>query len=241
MAKGLNYNKLGLVVVLVFIFQNVNANSENSIFNTRFTVDFMSMHTWRGYATSYNPTIEPTFELSTDNSTTGIWTAQSIDGKYTEIDLYFTYKYKNISFTVFDYYCPSSYKSSDEITDYSKYTTKHTIELDLEINRLFKSPINFLVATMIYGDDLDSESKANRYSTYFQFAYSKEIKENTFDLVLGFNAFKSYYADQFGIVNAGISASRNLKAFKSKEIPLQASLITNPLMNSLFLKFGFTL
>ena len=98
-----------------------------------------------------------------------------------------------------------------------------------------------MVATMVYGDDLDSETSENRYSTYFQFGYSTIIDQNNIDLVLGFNTFESYYADKFGVVNAGISTSRNLKLFKKKEIPLQASLITNPMMNNLFIKFGFTL
>lgn len=241
MAKRVQLSKLALLVALVLVIKINYANTKEGIFKTRFTIDFMSMHTWRGYATSYTPTIEPTFQLSTSNSTTGIWAAHSIDNKYTEIDLYFTYYYKNISLTIFDYYCPPSYKSSDEITNYDRYSTKHTIELALNVNNILKTPVHFMIATMVYGDDLDSETNQNRYSTYFQLAYSTEINENNIDLVLGFNAFKSYYADQFGVVNAGIKTSRNLKAFKAKELPLQAALIANPLMNTLYIQFGFTL
>lgn len=242
MKKGFIYNKLTFLLIFLSAYQYSSASNENSIFNANFSVDFMSMHTWRGYATSDMPTVEPSLELSTANSKVGIWAAHSIDGKYSEIDLYFSYQYKNITFSVFDYYCPPSYKETDEITNYTRYSTKHTIELALEYNNMFKSPFNFMVASMVYGDDLNSETKENRYSTYFQFSYSTTIEKNSIDLVLGFNAFdNTYYADSFGIVNAGITTTRNLKAFKSKEIPLQASLITNPTMNSLFLKFGFTL
>lgn len=94
---------------------------------------------------------------------------------------------------------------------------------------------------MVYGDDIHPETQEHRYSTYFELGYSTKIDESAVNLVLGFNAFESYYGDQFGVVNAGIGVSRNLKAFKTKEIPLKAALVTNPLANSLFLKFGFTL
>ncbi len=241
MLKGLFKNKFSFVVLFVIAFFNVNANTSDNFLKANFSVDFMSMHTWRGYATSYAPTIEPTVEISTGNSTTGIWAAQSIDNKYTEIDLYLTYNYKNISFTIFDYYCPPTYKSSSEITNFEKYSTKHTIELALEVSSIFKSPFDFMIATMVYGDDIHDETMKNRYSTYFQFGYSTIINKNNINLVLGFNAFESYYSNSFGVVNTGISTSRNIKVFNKKEIPLQASLITNPANNSLFIKFGFTL
>ncbi len=241
MFRGLHYNKLVLSLVSLFAFQQLDANDKNSIINANISVDFMSMHTWRGYATSYSPTVEPTFELSTPNSTFGIWAAHSIDNNYSELDLYFTQTYKNISFTIFDYYCPPSYKNSNEITDYTQNTTKHTIELALEYSNMFNTPFNFMVASMIYGDDTNSEGK-NRYSTYFQLSYSTAIDKNTLDLVLGFNVFdNSYYADSFNVVNAGITTTRNLKVFKKKDISMQASLITNPVNDSLFLKFGFSL
>ena len=241
MKSGLNSYKL-ILAGLIFLFsQQSFANTKIDLFNTNFLVDFRSIHTWRGTAVSYSPTIEPSFEITRNNSTTGIWFAQSIDGNYTELDLYFTYKFKSLSFTIYDYYCPPSIQASNEIANYDKYTTKHTIELNLAYNGTPLFPIKILVATMVYGDDINSETNQKNYSTYFQFGYTAEIDNNSIDIFLGFNSFKSYYGDQFGVVNAGLTASKNIKTFKTKEIPVQASLITNPLANSLFLTFGFTL
>ncbi|NOQ24733.1 MAG: hypothetical protein GQ564_05155 [Bacteroidales bacterium] len=239
----LNKYKLAIAILFIIAVQklNANANTKNDLFNTVFKVDFLSMHTWRGFATSYSPTIEPSFEFTTNKSTTGIWLAHSIDGNYSELDLYFTHIWRNFSFTIYDYYCPQTYKESNEITNYYKSTTKHTIELDVEFKGTPKFPITVLVATMIYGDDQNQETNKNIYSTYFQLAYSKTIKKNNFNFALGFNAFESYYGSQFGIVNVGIDMIRNITVFKTKEIPLQSSLLANPLKNSLFLKFGFTL
>jgi hypothetical protein len=238
-----NRYKLTYAILFIIAFQKLNANenSKNELFNTVFKVDFMSMHTWRGIATSYSPTIEPSIEFAANKSTTGVWLAHSIDGKYSELDLYFTQTWRNFSFTLYDYYCPQTYKESNEIMNYNKSTTKHTIELDVEFKSTSKFPIAVLLATMVYGDDQNQETNKNKYSTYFQVSYSKTIKRNNFILALGFNAFESYYGNQFGIVNVEVDIIRNAKVFKTKEIPLQTSLAANPLKNTLFLKFGFTL
>ena len=94
---------------------------------------------------------------------------------------------------------------------------------------------------MVYGDDLNSDTNKNNYSTYLELGYSNEIENNTVNLFIGFNTFKSYYGDNFGVVNAGLTVSRKLNFHKTIEIPVQASLVTNPINSSLFLNFGFTL
>jgi len=243
MKSSLYVYRLAFAVIFIFVSQRLYSDEHEKIeiLNAEFKVDFMSMHTWRGFATSKSPTIEPSFVISRNNSTTGIWLAHSLDGNYSELDLYFTYNLKSFSFTVYDYYCPPSYRESSEITNFDKYSTNHTIEIDVAFKGTQNFPVSFLVATMVYGDDKNQETKENRYSTYFQLAYSTNIDNNNINLALGFNAFDSYYGDKFGVVNASIGINRPLKVFKTKEIPLQAALITNPLANSLFLKFGFTL
>jgi len=243
MKSGFLSYKLALAIFFIFASHQLFAseNAEIKVLNAVFKVDFMSMHTWRGFATSYSPSIEPSFEIRRNNTTTGVWLAHSIDGNYSELDLYLTHKLKAFSFTIYDYYCPPSYRESNEITNYDKYTTKHTIELNAAFNGTQNFPISVLIATMVYGDDKHRETQEHRYSTYFELGYSTKIDECAIRLVLGFNAFESYYGDQFGLVNTGVGVVKNITAFKTKEIPLQASLIANPMANSLFLKFGFTL
>jgi hypothetical protein len=241
MRSGLNSYKLSFFALAIFVSQASFANKNNELLNTNIKVDFRSMHIWRGIASSYVPTIEPSFEVSKNNSTTGIWLAQSIDGNYTELDLYFTYKHKDFSFTLFDYYCPPSIQASNEIANYNQPNTNHTIELNLGFTGNERIPFSVLLATMIYGDDLDSETNKNRYSSYIQLGYSTKIENSSIDLFVGISPFKSYYGETAGIVNAGITATKDLAISKTKSIPMQASLITNPMTNSLFLNFGFTL
>lgn len=240
MKSGLVHYSIVFCIIIISS-QSGFANKEINIIDTDIHVDFRSMHIWRGIATSYSPTIEPTFEINRKNYTTGIWLAQSFDGNYSELDLYLNYNYRDFSFTVYDYYCPPTIQASSEIANYRKNTTKHTLELNFSFNGNKQLPINILLATMVYGDDINSETNKNNYSTYLQFGYSTVIDENTIELFLGLNTFESYYGENFGIVNAGLTASRNLNVHKSLIVPIQASLITNPLANSLFLSFGFTL
>jgi len=230
-----------LLAVFLLSFRPVFSDNNIKLLNTNVQLDFRTMHIWRGLATSYTPTFEPTFEITRNNTTTGIWFAQSIDGNYTELDLYFIYNFGNFSFTLYDYYCPPSIETSHEITNYERNTTKHTIELDLAFHGTGQFPLKVLVATMVYGDDINPKTNKNYYSTYVELGYTAEIEKNSLDLFLGFNIFESYYGDTFGVVNAGLTASRNLKITESFELPVQASIITNPLANSLFLNFGFTL
>jgi hypothetical protein len=241
MRSGLNSYKLSFLVVIIFASKSSFANTNVEVFNTNIKVDFRSMHIWRGIASSYVPTIEPSFEVNKNNSTTGIWIAQSIDGNYTELDLYFTYNYKDFSFTLFDYYCPPSIQASNEIANYNQPNTNHTIELNLAFTGNEKVPLSILVATMIYGDDLDPETNKNRYSSYIQLDYSTKIENSSINLFVGINPFKSYYGESAGIANAGLKATKNLTISKTKTIPVEASLVTNPMKNTLFLNFGFTL
>ncbi|MCK5029126.1 MAG: hypothetical protein KAR57_05795 [Bacteroidales bacterium] len=241
MRSGINSYKLSFFVLAIFVSQSTFANKNIEIINTNIKVDFRSMHIWRGIAASYVPTIEPTFEVSKNNSKTGIWMAQSIDGNYTELDLYFTYNYSDFSFTLYDYYCPPSIQASNEIANYNQNNTNHTIELNLAFSGNEKIPFNVLIATMIYGDDLNSETNKNNYSTYIQVGYSAKIENSSVDLFVGISPFKSYYGETAGVVNAGLTTTKNLSLSKTKAIPVQASLITNPMKRSLFLNFGFTL
>lgn len=222
--------------VTQFLFAgNVNTPAVN------FSVDFRSMHVWRGIATSTTPTLEPSLTFTKNNYSTGIWAAQSIDGNYSEIDIYFKYDFRNFSFTVYDYYCPTSFSGGDEFADFNEYTTKHTIELDIAYHGSPEVPFHFLIATMVYGDDKNHETFDNYYSTYFEIGYNTNIKHNNIQLFLGFNAFPGYYGEKFGVVNSGLTVINHLDISKNRTIPFQASLITNPMNQLLYLVFGFSL
>ncbi|MCG8411448.1 MAG: hypothetical protein MI739_09205 [Bacteroidales bacterium] len=235
-----NIFKLSLIVICILFFQQSFAKENEHIksLNANFKVDFFSIHTWRGSAVK-SPCIEPSFEITKNNSTTGIWAAQSLDGNYTELDLYFKYSLKDFSFTVYDYFCPPSYKNSGEIIDFDRKTTSHIIEIDFAFNGTPSFPISLMAATMVYGSDRDANNQ-NMYSTYFEAGYSTSLYKNNVGIALGVSPFKSSYSKNFGFVNASLNVTRKV-TIKKKEIPLYASLVTNPYAKNIFFKVGFTL
>lgn len=234
------YSAFFAAFIFIHTVQGVFANNTiTPVVN--FNVDFRSMHVWRGIATSTTPTLEPSVTFTKNNYTTGIWAAQSIGGNYSEIDIYFNYEFRNFSFAVYDYYCPTSFIGEDEFTDFNEFTTKHTLELDIAYHGSPELPFHLLVATMVYGDDKNPETLDNYYSTYFEIGYNTHIKQSNVQLFMGFNVFSGYYGEKVGIVNAGLTTINHLKIANNRIVPFQASIITNPMNKHLYLVFGFSL
>ncbi|MEE4196480.1 MAG: hypothetical protein V2I54_02450 [Bacteroidales bacterium] len=205
------------------------------------SVDFRTMHVWRGIATSHVPTLEPSVSFTKDSYSMGIWAAQSIDGSYSEMDIYFNYDFRDFSFTVYDYYCPTSFSGNDEFTDFNEYSTKHTLELNLTYHGSSGFPFQIMAATMVYGDDLNPDNNKNYYSTYLELGHQTKIYHTDIRLFLGVNAFNGYYGDRFGVVNTGLTATNYLSLPNDKKIPVQASFIANPMNNLYYVLFGFSL
>ncbi|HAN19178.1 MAG: hypothetical protein A2X13_09750 [Bacteroidetes bacterium GWC2_33_15] len=209
--------------------------------NLNCQIDIMSQHLWRGYTMSNLPTFEPSFEIRVKDVTSGVWAAQSIDGKYSELDIYLKYSYKNISIGIFDYYCPPTFKQVSGFFDYNQGSTKHTLDFHLYYNGTEKLPFKFLLATMVYGDDINPETNKNYFSTYAEIGYEQYIQNIKVNYILGINPYKSYYGESSGIINTGIKVIGNLSFSGKKSIPVQSSILVNPMNDSVYLAMGFTL
>lgn len=230
-------------LTLTFIFIHL-ANllfGRDNIPDVNLGIDFRTMHVWRGIATSTVPTLEPSVTFSKNSYSMGVWAAQSIDGDYAEMDIFFNYNFRDFSFSVYDYYCPTSFSGNDEFTDFNEHTTKHTFELDVAYNGSSGFPFQMLVATMVYGDDLNPKNQNNYYSTYFELCYKIQLYQTDIRLFLGLNAFDGYYGDKFGVINTGLTAINYLKITNDKEIPVQATFIANPMHKNYYILFGFSL
>ncbi|OFX21183.1 MAG: hypothetical protein A2041_04785, partial [Bacteroidetes bacterium GWA2_31_9b] len=196
---------------------------------------------WRGNAISDLPSFEPSVEIQFRGLSSGIWAAQSIDGKYSELDIYLKYSIKNISFGIFDYYCPSSFKEIGNYYNLNQRTTKHTLDFHFFYNGSNNFPFKFLIATMVFGDDINPESNKNYYSTYAEIDFTLKIQNLRICYVLGFNPYKSYYGDKSGIINTGIKTSGKLNLSRKSSIPIQTSVLLNPLNDIIHISMGITI
>ncbi|MBU2650730.1 MAG: hypothetical protein KKA81_07335 [Bacteroidetes bacterium] len=202
--------------------------------------DIMSRYIWRGTDFGNAPSVQPTLSVSAFGIELGAWGAYSISGPgYQEADLYLSYTFINDMFTIgaTDYFFPGD-TCKNNYFDYDDKTTGHTFEANLSFNGNDKIPFNASANYNFAGADQDN-------SWYFEIGYSGSIQKTGFNIFMGFTPDKGIYltpgAEGFSVVNVGITATRDIKITESFSLPVQASLITNPQAENIFIVFGFSL
>jgi len=248
--------KIGLfyitILFLVIGFSaNVMAQDESPV---SAGVDIYSRYVWRGTDFGSSPSIQPCLEFSKGGFTIGTWGAYTtnINAPAQEADIYLGYTFINdmFSITFTDYFFPTDGAEND----YFVYddNTAHVFEGSLSFNGTDDLPIGFLVGTLIYGADYDVNGD-NRYSTYCELSYSPEIKGMPVSVFMGVNLtpasdddlnflvpVNGFYGDDLGVCNFGFSAEKTLNITETFEVPLNVSLITNPMKGNIFLVAGFS-
>jgi hypothetical protein len=228
--------------------------------------DFMSRYIWRGYDFGNSPAIQPNIYFEWKGFTLGTWGSYAISGyrtqvndstlkemgHYGEIDLYVSYTFKWFTLLVYDYYVVNGLSpNSGNYFNYHNSTTGHTFEASLIFEGPEKFPLHFLASTLLYGADKGKDSlgvygmgETNNYSTYFELGYEfffRRISLNLKPFVGGTPFGSSWYGPKAGIINAGLLVKKEIPVTSQYSIPVQASLVFNPMAQTAFLVFGFSL
>ena len=232
--------------------------------------DIVSRYVWRGQQFGgSSPNIQPYVEFGIGNFVIGAWGAYSLggDNPFQEFDLYATYNLFDdvVSITVTDYFFPD--ESSDyKYFDYTDTTTGHIIEGLVSFNGTDKIPFSVFIAINLYGDDAsrisDIPSFLNKFdgiqnSTYLELGYETSLNSGVkFEAFVGFNLTDprsadlsgsgyigetGFYGDDIGIVNLGITVSKDIKISEDFSLPMMTSVITNPQAQKVYLVFGLSL
>jgi uncharacterized protein (TIGR02001 family) len=250
-----NTNLLVILTIIISLFNNSlsyaqqdSTAKENPI---SISVDLNSRYVWRGTDFGASPSIQPGITYEKSGFTIGAWGAYAtnLTGAQ-EADLYVGYTfYKELfSVTITDYYFPDEVNTYHYF-DYKKQSTGHILEASLSFNGTEKLPLTVLIATNIYGADAkkinrDGTMGENQFSTYAELGYSFK----NFNIFLGTNLTQvdkkrgesGFYGDYLGVVNLGITSTKEIKISKSYNLPLTVSLITNPQAEKIFLVAGFS-
>lgn len=213
--------------------------------------DLMSRYVWRGKDFGASPSIQPGISYSIAGFEVGAWGAftTNLPGVQ-EADLFVSYTIKDLfSITVTDYFFPDELNANYNYFDYKDLSTGHVFEGTIAFNGTEKLPLSVLIASNFYGADArkinaDGTSGKIQFSTYAEIAYAF----NYFDVFMGFNLMdpdeskgeSGYYGDSFGVVNLGITASKDIKITEKFALPLTVSLITNPQAEKIYMVAGFT-
>ena len=249
-------NKIGLfTITFLFLFigicSSINAQDESPI---SVYVDLYSRYVWRGTDFGASPSLQPCLEYSAKGFTIGTWGAYTtnINSPAQEADIYLGYTFADDMFSVTftDYFFPTDGAENDYFVYDSN--TVHVFEASLSFNGTENLPLSFLVGTLVYGVDYDANGD-NRYSTYCELTYSPEIKGMPVSVFMGVNLTPAsdddmnavipvggFYGDDLGVCNFGFSAEKTLNITETFEVPLNVSLITNPMKGNIFLVAGFS-
>lgn len=242
-------------ILFLFLFVGLNSSilaQEESPISAN--VDIYSRYVWRGTDFGGSPSIQPCLEFSKSGFTIGTWGAYTtnINSPAQEADIYLSYTFAKemLSITMTDYFFPTDGADNDYFV-YDK-NTGHVFEASLSFNGTENLPLSFLLGTMVYGSDYDVNGD-NRYSTYCEISYSPEIKGTPVSVFCGVNLtpasdddqnipipVNGFYGNDFGVCNFGFSATKNINITETFEIPLNVSLITNPMKGNIYLVAGIS-
>lgn len=220
-----------------------NSKEARNRFSFDVSADLVSRYIWRGLPLSLSSNIQPSVSLSRGNLSLGAWGSYSFSTGYSETDLSLSYDLGPFTVGIFDYY--NEDENDLSVNDYGNFrgndsiNTPHTLEGSVTFNGTENLPLSFTVATFFYGADKDENNK-NYYSTYLEAAYTLSLDNSEVRFFLGGTTGCGFYSDKAAIVNAGLTASHNLKITDSFSLPVYTSLIVNPDVNDVFLVLGLT-
>ncbi len=234
---------LAFITLISLFFSYVAvAQDENEESPLSVSATLVNSYIWRGMTSSAAPNFQPSFTYSFGGFYAGTWGSTDFTGNYKELDLLVGYSIGPISATVYDYF----WSFPEKYFDYSKSATSHLYEFEL-VFEPEALPIRIQVATMFYGADKkysysnETDSTKNNYSTYFELGYNINLKGNNLYPFIGITPFDGMYGTGLNVINAGITASRDIKITDKFVLPISVSAVMNPQTQDYFCVFGFTL
>ena len=225
------YASLVMMSLLLSAGLTATAQDDESVLDIG--ADIMSRYVWRGTDFGGSPSIQPYIELGLGSLSIGAWGAYTTNKSAgQEMDLYATYSIMDMfSVTVTDYFFPDEFSGYNYFEFNADSGSLHIIEGAVSFDGTDNLPLSVMAAYNLVNDE----------SFYLELGYSFPFM----DVFLG--AGNGFYTvedpgddDKFGIVNLGISTSREIPITEKFSLPLSASLICNPNAKGIHLVFGIS-
>lgn len=225
---------MGVMAIVSMLCATVSVAAQEGALKGSISADVVSSYVWRGATASAAPNIQPTASLNWKNFTMGVWGSFDLQGEYKEVDFFLTYSLKDLSLTLTDY----NWGFQEKYFMYKKARTEHILEAALSYGGSEAFPLKMTVATMFYGQDKKpADPSKNAYSTYAEFSYAigsvTPFVGATFD--------EGMYGTGAGVVNVGVTATKEVKISSDYSLPLFCTFAVNPRKEDVFLVFGLRL
>lgn len=222
---------------------------------SKFSLDpggsLVSRYVWRGTDFGNSPAIQPSLELGYSNLALGAWGSYSTnDANFQEADFYLSYTFQEMfTLMVTDYFFPNGRATENDYLHYMSDSTGHVFEGSVSYNGTEKIPFSLLVATNFAGADAHDENGDLQYSTYIELCYTTAIGNTNLDVFVGATpnnpdkdkGESGYYGPDAGIVNFGLTGSRDIKVSDSFSIPVSVSVIANPMHENIYFVFSISI
>ncbi len=249
-----NYVRKGMMLAVLALLPVVCAIAQDSTKTSNFSLgaDVVSRYVWRGINLGGGqPHIQPWAKYSFGSSglVLGAWGSQGIsNGIGNEIDLYLSYTpVSPLTVSVTNYYFPVDAALTRDVL-FSDYEGHNTMEASLLFNGTEKIPFTLLLAMNFLGLDGVKANGDPVMSKYAELGYSKVIADTKVSPFVGFalddNAVENvpgFYGNySMGVINLGLTVSKELKISESLVVPVKAQIIMNPESENMFLVFGMS-
>ncbi|HEC42816.1 MAG TPA: hypothetical protein ENI20_08325 [Bacteroides sp.] len=232
--KKITYISLLLFALSISLapYSQLQAQDDESESPISIGADLVSRYVWRGTDLGTSPSIQPYIEVGFGGFAIGALGAYTTNlPGVQEMDLYANYTYNDlVTVGITDYFFPDEIGGYNYF-DYKNDSSGHIFEAMASFNGLEDLPLSAMIGYNFYGDN----------SFYIELGYGFSM----FDIFLGagngiYTVEDPGQSDKFGIVNIGISASKEISITDNYGIPISAALITNPNSKGIHLVFGIS-
>ncbi len=222
--------KVFLLILATGLMYAVPAAAQFSV-----DLDIKSRYIWRGADFGNSPSIQPELSYALGGLEVGFWAAYATNGdpEGTEVDLWASYTHETDagSFSVYatDYTFPVHHTGMIGAETWLD-SDAHFIELGLGYAGTDALPISVFAGMFVHND--------NDNSVYIELGYDAD----PVGFFLGFTPFESeaYGTSGAGIINLGITGTRELIITDNFSLGLSSSLIVNPYAENAHMLVGIS-
>lgn len=215
----------GLVVLMIIVTTQVNAQDSVKVSNFSVGTDFYTNYIWRGTKFGTGPAVQPSVKFTTGVLTLGVWGSFDASG-YAETDPYISVALPlGFSVGLTDYYYPGLpfFETSDTAGSHA-----------FELNAGFTNGGLTLSANYILNEAAGAASAGG--DMYFQAGYAF----TNFNVFAGAGDGWHTSNGKFALCNVGIGTSKVLKLTDTFSIPVSGQVILNPEREQLYIVAGFS-
>ena len=204
------------------------------------SVDVVSRYVWRGLLYNSSPNIQPTLSYTKGGFSVGSWASYGLSSQFAEVDFFASYTKGPLTFLVYDYYNEEEGDlQANDFFNYNKKVTGHAVEGSIFYAGGEAFPIKLTAAMFVFGNDRKGNGD-QYYSTYFELGYPFKVAEQPLDLFIGGTPQEGLYHSDAGIVNVGLSMSKEVEISDRFKLPIKATLSVNPSSDDVFFVIGMT-